>query len=485
MPAIDLDEMLIRLSGLPAETEWVEFKVNNADPRKIGEYCSALANSALLADKNSGYLVFGVENEGHNLMGTNVTLQNLKQGNEDFQNWLHNRLEPQIHIEFFEHEFDSKNFLILKINPTYLSPVSFNKEAYIRVGSSVRNLNSEQQKAQALWQKCSAATFEQSIARQGLSAEETISLLDIESYYRQLDIPYEKDEALVIDRLLEEKMIQQEIDGTYSIKNLGAILLAKKLSEFPSVARRSVRIIKYEGKGRIHANDDREGNLGYVSGFAGMLAYINRSLPSREVIEGATREIVYQYPVVALREFIANAIIHQDFSVKGSGPLVEIFSDRVEISNPGKPLMDVMRLMDNPPISRNESLARFMRRCNLCEERGSGIDRAVFLIEKAELPAPSFHVTDTHMRVTLWGPKAFADLTIEERQWACYWHCCLCHLEGNIMTNGSIRERLGISKRNYPQASQVISDTKARGWIKDFDPDNKAPRYAKYVPFWA
>ena len=110
--------------------------------------------------------------------------------------------------------------------------------------------------------------------------------------------------------------------------------------------------------------------------------------------------------------------------------MVEIFEDRIEISNPGVPLVDLLRLMDNNPISRNETLAAFMRRVGFCEERGSGIDRAVFFIEAAQLPAPDFHVTETHMKVTIYGPKTFAEMTRKGRIDACYWHCCLKHLSG-------------------------------------------------------
>ena len=293
------------------------------------------------------------------------------------------------------------------------------------------------------------------------------------------------DEKQIVDRLISEKMVHADLDGSFSITNLGAILLANNLQQFESVSRRSVRIIQYEGKGRINAIDERESKFGYANGFMEIVSYVTKLISKHEVIEGGVRRNEYKYPIDALREFIANALIHQDFSIKGTGPLIEIFEDRIEISNPGTPLIDVMRLMDNPPISRNEAMAKFMRRCGICEERGSGIDRAEYFLEKAQLPAPDFQITETHMKVVLQPSKTFAELTVEERIWICYWHCCLRHIEFNDMTNGSLRARLGVAKKNYPQASQVIAEAKERKWIKDFDPDNKAPRYAKYVPYWA
>ena len=72
---------------------------------------------------------------------------------------------------------------------------------------------------------------------------------------------------------------------------------------------------------------------------------------------------------------------YQNFCVTGAGPTVEVFSDRMEVTNPGQPLLDADRFLDNPPRSRNEALASFLRRIGVCEERGSGIDKVVMQTE--------------------------------------------------------------------------------------------------------
>lgn len=96
------------------------------------------------------------------------------------------------------------------------------------------------------------------------------------------------------------------------------------------------------------------------------------------------------YPEIIIRELIPNALIHQDFRISGSGPMLEIFKDRIEIFNLGRPLVDTERFIDSQPRSRNEDLAALMRRINICEERGSGIDKVVAATEQAFLPAPEF-----------------------------------------------------------------------------------------------
>src|SRR5260370_35045182 len=99
------------------------------------------------------------------------------------------------------------------------------------------------------------------------------------------------------------------------------------------------------------------------------------------------------YPEKAIRELVANALIHQAFAVTGAGPMVEIFADRLEITNPGEPLVDTLRFIDTPPRSRNEVLAALMRRMKICEEGGTGIDKVIEAVEMYQLPAPDFQAT--------------------------------------------------------------------------------------------
>lgn len=121
------------------------------------------------------------------------------------------------------------------------------------------------------------------------------------------------------------------------------------------------------------------------------------------------------YPSAAVRELVANALIHQDFSITGTGPFVEIFDDRVEISNPGRPLVEPLRFVDSPPRSRNERLADIMRRAGICEERGSGWDKIGFQVEVYQLPAPLVEVTPEHTRVTLYGHRELNDMDRADR----------------------------------------------------------------------
>ena len=184
------------------------------------------------------------------------------------------------------------------------------------------------------------------------------------------------------------------------------------------------------------------------------------------------------YPEVAIREFVANALIHQDLSISGAGPMVEIFNNRIEISNTGEPLIETNRFIDHPPRSRNEDLASFMRQIGVCEEGGTGVDRALIEIALYQLPAPKFEKYENFTKVTLFGHKELKEMTLDDKVRACFQHCVLKYIEKSRMTNATLRERLGIGEKNYPAASAIIKATIEKGLIK------KSEKAKEYIPDW-
>lgn len=207
-------------------------------------------------------------------------------------------------------------------------------------------------------------------------------------------------------------------------------------------------------------------------------------MPSNEVIEQAIRKNVPMYPELAVRELVANSMIHQDFFVTGAGPLIEIFDTRMEITNPGKPLVEVTRFLDSPPRSRNDALASFMRRIGVCEERGSGVDKVVFETELYQLPAPVFEVAEDNTRAVLFAHRELKKMDKDDRIRACYLHACLRYVNRENMTNSSLRKRFGIESRNSAMASRIIKETILAKMIRPYD-EEASRKFMKYVPFWA
>jgi predicted HTH transcriptional regulator len=263
------------------------------------------------------------------------------------------------------------------------------------------------------------------------------------------------------------------------------MLFAKDIRQFNQLSRKAVRVIVYERADRLRTLKEQQGVRGYASGFESLIQYINDQLPTNEVIESALRREVKMYPSLAIRELVANAIIHQDFDEVGTGPMVEIFTDRIEITNPGRPLVSTIRFIDAPPQSRNEILAAFMRRVNICEERGSGIDKVVHEVEVFQLPAPEFIATDNHTKVVLSTYRPLKRMEKSDKIRACYQHACLKYVSGSRMSNQTLRERFKIEEKNYATASRIIADTIAANLIKPSDPESKSKKFATYIPFWA
>ncbi|MDO8550448.1 MAG: ATP-binding protein [Ignavibacteria bacterium] len=468
----------------PYETEWIELKVNDFEPQSIGEYISALSNSACLHEKEAGYLIFGIENKTHKAFGTKFKPREAKIGNEELENWLATQLNPRIDFKIFEFVIDSNPVIVFKIDATKDTPVKFRGEDYIRVGSYKKKLSEFPEKTRKIWSKSLIKRFEKELAATNKESDEILRLLDYTSLFDLLKEPLPANKASILEKLEQEKVITRK-HNYYNITNLGALLFAKDINKFEELNRKSVRVILYKGKDRITTEKEQTGKKGYANGFEELIDYINNILPSNEEIGKAFRTETKLYPSLAIRELVANALIHQDLTVKGSSPMIEIFKDRIEVTNPGKPLINILRFIDHNPESRNEMLALFMRRIGVCEERGSGIDKVIFQCELYQLPAPEFIEGENFTRVILYSPRVLREMDRKDKIRACYQHCCLKYVSGSIMSNQTLRGRFGIEDKNYPMVSRIISDTLEEKLIKDYDPSNKSKKYAKYLPFWA
>lgn len=464
------------------ESEWLEFKLNNSNPQEIGEYISALSNTASYHNKNHAYLLFGIADNG-TVIGTNFKPSEEKIKGQELENWLATQLNPRIDFSVHEFKYYDKDLVLLKIDSALNTPVEFRGEAFIRIGSYKKKIKDHPERERKIWTKISNYTFEKGIAERNLDEDEVLKAIDFSSYFEltQQSLPASKEAKL--EKLSQEKIISDFGHG-YNITNFGAILFAKNIDYFDTLSRKAVRVIIYKGNDKTKTIKEQVGIRGYASGFNGLVNFINDQLPSNEEIGKVFRQESKMYPPLAIRELVANAIIHQDFNVTGTSPMIEVFENRIEISNPGKPIIPTLRFIDHNPESRNEMLARFMRRINICEERGSGIDKVVSQCELFQLPAPEFIEGENYTKVILYAPKSLRQMNKSDKIRACYQHCVLRYISGNLMNNQSLRERFDVEDINYPMISRMISDAKDANLIKDYDLENKAPRYAKYIPFW-
>jgi len=479
-------EELIRLLNYlvkqPDESEWIEFKLNYHSAEEIGERLSALSNGACIHNQPFGYLAFGIEDNTHKILGTSFHVKSALKGGENLEHWLINRLNPKIDFRTSEFDYQGLNISLFIIPAALSRPVEFMHVSYIRIGTYTRRLNEFPDKQSKIWRNNPFISFEHEIAKQGVSASDIVQLLSTQTYFDLIKQPYPSDQAGVLDKFLSEKLIVKE-KSAYNITKLGAILFAKNLSDFETVNRKSIRVIVYKGKNKVETIREQVGGKGYAIGFEGLVEWINSQLPANEEIGKALRSESRMYPEIAIRELVANALIHQDFQERGS-PMIEIYSDRIEISNPGIPLIKPERFIDEY-LSRNDKLADLMRRMGFCEEKGSGLDKVIFFNELYQLPPVNVIVADNRTSVILYSYRSLNDLDKKEKIRACYQHACLKYVSNEKMTNQSLRERFKIEDKNAATASRIIRDALSEGVIKEDDPDNKSRKYASYLPVWA
>ena len=456
---------------LPSETEHLEFKEakNRFNFEELVGYCVALAN----------------EGGGNMVLGVTDKLPRIIVGTKAFDTpaktvaGIHQRLHFK--VEYTELDHPNGRVLVFTVPARSKGhPVQYNGKYLMRAGEELAPMSPEQLKKIFEEDK---PDFLQEIAIVDIEGADVIRILDTQSYFDLLNLPYPENRAGVLDRFYREGFIKK-INDRYGITNLGAILFAKSLDEIPALSRKAVRVVIYEGKNKLKTRLDQMGHKGYVVGFQGMVDFINSQTPANEVIEKAIRTTVKMFPEIAIRELVANALIHQDFNEQGASVMVEIYSDRVEISNPGLPIITTDRFIDEYQ-SRNEQLAGVMRRFGVCEELGSGIDKVVESAEVYQLPAPDFKVGQVRTTAVLYAHRNFDEMSKDDRIRASYQHCCLRYVMNEKMTNQSLRERFKLSEKKSDAISRVIRDTSERELIKLEDPENASRRYARYVPFWA
>jgi ATP-dependent DNA helicase RecG len=454
-----------------SEDQQLEFKEARMqfDNRKLYKYCVALAN------EGGGHLLLGIEDAPpRRVVGTAAFNNLVEMAAKMFQT-----LGFRVDIEEVQHP--DGRVLVFQIPNRPLGTVYDFEGAYLmRAGEELVSMSED--RLRAIFAEGQPDWLSQA-AMKDCDDNKVVQLLDTQSYFDLLHLPYPINQSGVLERFESEKLIQRGGTG-WTITNLGGMLFAKKLESFDRLARKAPRVIVYEGTNKLKTKLDKPGAKGYAVGFQGLVEFINGLVPSNEVIEQALRREVKMFPEIAVRELVANALIHQDFTESGTSVMVEIYDDRMEISNPGKPFISPDRFIDEYQ-SRNERLADLMRRLGICEEKGSGVDKVIQAAEAFQLPAPDFRVGEKRTSVVLFGHQKVDDMDRNDRVRACYQHCCLRYVMNEKMTNQSLRERFKLPESKVATVSQTIAATVDAGKIKIADPTQTSTRYRNYVPFWA
>ncbi len=464
----ELDALL----ALPEENEHIEFKEakRNFHFDKLVEYCVALAN------EGGGRIVLGVSDRPpRRVVGTQAfELPARTCGG------LHERLQIKVACDEVTHANGRVLVFTVPSRPRG-QPLHIEGRYLMRAGDELVPMSPDQLRAIMTE---GDAEFVDQFAAIGLDDAHVVALLDVQGWFDLRQRPLPSTRAEIIDALMAKHFVVRRADGL-AITNLGALVLAKRLGDFETVARKGVRVIVYDGVTKLQVKDGKDAlvDSGYAVGFERLVDQIHAETPASEEIRAALRTTTFAYPKKALRELLGNALVHQNLDERGTGVVVEIYDDRVEVVNPGLPLLPVDRFIDENQ-SRNERLADALRQLGVCEERGHGMDAVVTHIETYQLPPYQCRLGSRHTTVVLSRYKGLGKLAPDERAQAVYQHCCLRYVTNQITNNESIRERFKIEKQNSAQASRLLREALEAGRIRALDA-KIGTKLMRYVPYWA
>lgn len=455
-----------------SESEILEFKEakNQFDTSKLFSYCIAIAN------EGGGHLILGIKNDlPRPVVGTNAFHSNSKIAEKILQ-------KVGFRVDIDEVPHPSGRVVVFSIPPRPKgTPLHVEGQYLMRSGECLVPMTPD--RLRKIFSEGTPDWLEES-SLDNVSGAEIIRLLDTQAFFDLLKLPYPERQDGVIERLLDERLINRIGNNSYAIKRLGGVLLAKRLRDFPDLSRKGPRVVVYSGKGKTETKLTKIGSKGYAAAFKGLVSFVMAQIPQNEVIKDSIRAEVRMVPDLVIRELVANALIHQDFTMTGTSVAIDIYSNRIDISNPGEPIVPTERFIDSYR-SRNERLADVARRMGICEEKGSGIDKVIQTIEVFQLPAPSFLAADMRTQVTIFGPKKFEAMDKADRIRACYQHCALKYVMSERMTNQTLRQRFRLPESKSVIASQTIAATVDAHLIKPDEKGSSSKKFARYVPIWA
>ena len=392
MNTAELTALLDRLCAEPRETEWLEFKANRYEPQALGEYLSALANSACLQGRPRGYLAFGIEDGSHAVVGTAFDPQAEKgKGEQLLPLWLSLGLRPNVGFEIHPFTYQGERVVLFEVLPAFDRPVEFYGTAYVRDGTSKTELSKYPEKAGTIWNR-----------RVDWSAQvcEQASLNDLEPQAiakarREFATKFPAQAAAAAGWDDATFLNKAKLTIRGGVTHAALLLLGKP--EAPTLLAPAVARISWLLKNERNEDLDYE-HFGppFLLNVDKVLARI-RNLTVRELPGGTLFPVeLTQYDPWVIREALHNCIAHQDYGLRGRVQVVET-PDTLLLTNVGGFLpgrVETVIEQDAPlEIYRNPFLAEAMVNLNMIDTQGGGIKRMFMKQRERFFPMPDYDLS--------------------------------------------------------------------------------------------
>ena len=400
-----------------SESDKLEFKdARGGFPKNIWRAITAFSNSP-----HGGYILFGIEEDRQKNTIKIVGVNNMAYLQERTADFIINKIKHIGQHNLYPFEYDNKQLLYLKISetqkekkPCYYNELGLPRGACIRIGNTNRVITDEELRAFLRYSPSYKYDLE-------LISNTTLEMLNEQKIKHFLEESAKRTNRKLLTKFPQYKVlnnlgiVQKRNDKL--IPTVGGFLIfsMKKPQSLHAFSRLIIRCIRYAGNNSasdIIDKQDVDGTLDEQ--IEQVIKFILRNIARKASIEGTKRKEYFEYPKEALREIVVNAIIHRDYQLTGTYTQVNIFSDRIEISNPGTlpPGITIDNLRD-AQFSRNEIIARIMADMNYMEEYGRGIDIVYFHMLRRDLVEPLFKNKANAFKVTLLGER-YKDLNTRQ-----------------------------------------------------------------------
>lgn len=318
-----------------------------------------------------------------------------------------------------------------------------------------------------------------------LTIDEVIAKLNVHAFADRI-FPFAwPSQTQLQQALIQTGAYTATASGQLSITAAGALMLARDLALFPQLHHAAPQLIRYSGTDRLNPVQSTTFSQGFLISLPRLIDQLDALLPHTGPAPNSTAPFASPVPIRALHQLAANTLIHQDLTAKDARPTVELFSDRIELTNPGALPMEPLRIADAAPLPRNRQLYQLANQLSLAgSTANTGWLSIIDDLDAAKLPAPSIESIGTSTRITVYLPLPYREQSPEARRRACYWHACAQYQHGASATNASIRERFDLPATSAAQVSRLLRDCVAAGILRPARAQS-SKRNTSYFPYWA
>lgn len=365
------------LDFLLKEGEGYNLEFKETDSSDLAREICAFANAT------GGKILLGVSDNGE-VKGITIT-NRLKSQIMD----LVRNFDPKLEISLEE----VGKILVVHVPEGKNKPYSVNGKFYIRYGPNSQQLSRDEireffyKEGLILWDE---------IINKDFNLEKDLSKEAFQRFIRLAHL----SSVLTLKELLENLSLVED----HRLKNAGVLLFAQEVTRF--FLKGTVTCVLYQGTDKVNIIDKKEFTRDLYSNYEDALNYLKSKLNTQLIITGGPHIKKLELPEKALREALANALGHRDYHVRGANILVDIFLDRVEITNPGG-LVKGLRREDfgKRSLSRNPLLFGLMQRMDLVENVGSGIKRMRDEMKAYGLESPEFEISEEWFVIVFKRPQ--------------------------------------------------------------------------------